>query len=204
MAEITTYNSTDLTGGVARSLNSISEAVLIDGDRCHVAYNGDFYVYEYDATATDAQNSPSIIRPLDYASAGVWKNQTVLGSVQSVVGVDVDNTDPLNPIVRGFVPVEILAVGGHGVGSYNLPGSDEWVDYSHVEIITTFVSNSAFTNSLAKLTSEAITENPTNWEVRNSVAAVTVDTIATSATTFDITGVGANMAVKQITGFKKL
>jgi len=116
MAVITTYNATDLTGGVARSLNSISESVLIDGDRCHVAYSGDFYVYEYDATATDAQNSPAIVRPADYVSSGVWKSQGLLLTVETVTGAAVDNSDTKNPIIVGGSITEIKTGSwGNGV-----------------------------------------------------------------------------------------
>lgn len=62
-----------LTGGTATSLDGIAIASLTNNDVCHVHAGGTYYYYVFDATATDAESSPTVIRPDDYSTAGVWK-----------------------------------------------------------------------------------------------------------------------------------
>ncbi len=72
MAINKTWNATVLTGGVARSLDAIPIASLTDGDRSISIVSGELYIHEFDSTSTDAENSPSKIRPDDYSTSGVW------------------------------------------------------------------------------------------------------------------------------------
>lgn len=73
---IKTYNCIGLTGGGSRVLDNYPIAGLADGDRATVNYNNVEYRYLFVAAATNAEASPDIIRPNDYASAGVWKLQS--------------------------------------------------------------------------------------------------------------------------------
>jgi len=73
---ITTYNCTGLTGGGARVLDGYPQSAQVDGNRATVNYNNVEYRYLYVAAATDAEASPDIIRPNDYAGPGVWKLQS--------------------------------------------------------------------------------------------------------------------------------
>jgi len=73
---IKTYNCTGLTGGGSRVLDNYPVASLVDGDRATVNYNNVEYRYLFVAAATDAEASPDIIRPNDYATSGVWKLQS--------------------------------------------------------------------------------------------------------------------------------
>lgn len=64
---------TALTGGGTGALDKIAVADLTDGDIGFVTTATNFYVFRFDATATDAESSPTKIRPDDYATAGVWE-----------------------------------------------------------------------------------------------------------------------------------
>ena len=70
-----TWNATALTGGAARALDAIPIASISDNDRAHVVASNVFCCYEFDASATDVEASPTVIRPDDYATvgAGVWR-----------------------------------------------------------------------------------------------------------------------------------
>jgi hypothetical protein len=72
MAVIKTWNATALTGGAVRALDAIPTASLTDGDRAFVVASGTIYYYEFDATGTAAESSPSVMRPDDYSTAGNW------------------------------------------------------------------------------------------------------------------------------------
>ena len=69
---IKSWNATALTGGASRALDAIPIASLTDGDRAFVAASNTLYYYEFDSSATDAEDSPTYIRPDDYSTAGVW------------------------------------------------------------------------------------------------------------------------------------
>lgn len=75
-AGIKTWNATALTGGATRALDAIATASLTDGDRAISLVSGALYIHEYDSAATDAEASPDYIRPDDYATSGVWVQQT--------------------------------------------------------------------------------------------------------------------------------
>lgn len=62
-----------LTGGGATNLDGIAIAEIGNNDVCHVYASGKYYYMVFDATATDAENSPLVVRPDDYSTAGVWK-----------------------------------------------------------------------------------------------------------------------------------
>jgi len=71
----TIYNCDALTGGAARALDSHAVASLTDLDRAHVIVDGEMLFFEFDSTATDAEDvaaHPYKVRPDDYSSAGVW------------------------------------------------------------------------------------------------------------------------------------
>jgi hypothetical protein len=85
-----------LTGGGAGDLDSLditgastpNAYDLIEGDTAIVttilgtAVN--YYIYVFDASATDAENSPDIIRPDDYASAGVWRKADISTAIRTL------------------------------------------------------------------------------------------------------------------------
>lgn len=64
-----------LTGGKTGCLDRTSQSDLYDGDVAIYHFEGTSSEYWYDADATDAENSPLIIRPDDYSTSGVWKQQ---------------------------------------------------------------------------------------------------------------------------------
>jgi hypothetical protein len=80
---------TAFTGGGATALDSQSGAAMIASGDTYIALvfvGGIRYWYLFDATGTDAENAPDIIRPDDYASAGVWRLQgfsELLGAMPS-------------------------------------------------------------------------------------------------------------------------
>lgn len=63
---------TGLTGDTTGTLDKIDIANLTDGDIGFVIVSDILYVYQYHSAATDAQNSPTKIRPNDYVDHGVW------------------------------------------------------------------------------------------------------------------------------------
>ncbi len=92
------YNCNGLTGGASRDLDAISVAVLADGDRAMVCANDSFYFFVFAAASTAAESSPSRIRPNDYASAGVWENQSSpFGNTGPIVSTEV----PIEENIRG-------------------------------------------------------------------------------------------------------
>lgn len=74
--DVTLYHAQGLTGG-GDNLDGYSGAVLEEGDFCFTFDSDIFYCHVFDADGTDAEASPTVIRPDDYATAGVWK---LLGS----------------------------------------------------------------------------------------------------------------------------
>lgn len=69
------YNRDAMTGGAARALDALAVASLTDLDRAHVIVDGEILFFEFDSTATDAEDvavHPFKVRPDDYSSAGVW------------------------------------------------------------------------------------------------------------------------------------
>lgn len=121
---ITTYNCTDLTGGGARALDAISIDDLSDGNRALVAMTGDLFRYfEFQASATDAESTtfPAKIRPDDYASSGVWYEQSPQSTFTEVV-------DDTTPELGGE-----LDCGAHSIGftqqSYTATGAGTTVDW---------------------------------------------------------------------------
>jgi hypothetical protein len=89
--------ATALTGGAAGALDAKAVATLADGDIAWVATGSVLYVYKFVAAATDAESSPSRIRPDDYSTAGVWYLQNVsadysLLSRNHISGGDISRT----------------------------------------------------------------------------------------------------------------
>lgn len=85
--------ATALTGGGAGALDAKAVATLADGDIAWVATGSVLYVYKFVAAATDAESSPSRIRPDDYATAGVWYLQNVSADYSQMVRNDIDGGD---------------------------------------------------------------------------------------------------------------
>lgn len=114
---IKTWNATALTGGAARALDAIPVASLTDGDRAFVSVSGTLYYYEYDSAATDAETSPSVIRPDDFVSAGNWVLQRWFTAEEG--------SSPENLIINSdfVVNQESYASGVITTGSY---GHDMW------------------------------------------------------------------------------
>ena len=91
----TMYLATSLTGGGSGALDAFditgagspNTYDLVDGDTCIVVTlsgtTGTSYSYVFDVDGTTAESSPSIIRPDDYATAGVWRLAVV--SMESLV-----------------------------------------------------------------------------------------------------------------------
>jgi hypothetical protein len=84
---------TAFTGGGATALDSQSGAAMIASGDTYIALvfvGGIRYWYLFDATGTDAENAPDIIRPDDYATAGVWRLQgfsELLGAMPSGIEI---------------------------------------------------------------------------------------------------------------------
>lgn len=85
--------ATALTGGTAGALDAKAVATLSEGDIAFVATGSVLYVYRFVAAATDAESSPSRIRPDDYATAGVWYLQNVSADYSQMVRNDIDGGD---------------------------------------------------------------------------------------------------------------
>ena len=84
-AVVNQYGCTGLTGGTAGTLdslditgatdpnvdnlaeNDVAEVITISGETVTI------YNYVFDASGTDAESSPTVIRPDDYSTAGVWR-----------------------------------------------------------------------------------------------------------------------------------
>ncbi len=62
-----------LTGGAYPTLDSIATASLTDGDFAMGVDSGRFYVYVYDASSSDAEDSPQVIKPDDNTGNGRFK-----------------------------------------------------------------------------------------------------------------------------------
>lgn len=71
------WNCEALTGGGTRALDSISVASLTDGDIAITMVSGALYCHKFNATGTAAENSPAVVRPNDYLTAGNWEQQSV-------------------------------------------------------------------------------------------------------------------------------
>ncbi len=80
---------TALTGGAAGALDSLAVATLADGDiqivRTISGTTVTVYIYVFDADGTSAESSPTVIRPDDYSTGGVWRlafagNQNLLNT----------------------------------------------------------------------------------------------------------------------------
>jgi len=73
----TLFTAKALTGGAAGALDSMSVSDLSDNDVAIVpVLSGTtvlVYRYIFDADGTTAESSPTVIRPDDYSSAGVWR-----------------------------------------------------------------------------------------------------------------------------------
>lgn len=73
------YPVTVLTGGGTGALDKLSVADLNDGDAALYANitgtTVTFDVYVFDVDGTDAESSPTVIRPDDYSTGGVWRRQ---------------------------------------------------------------------------------------------------------------------------------
>jgi hypothetical protein len=63
---------TALTGGGTGALDKISRTTITNGDIAMVVTGNIIYFYQYNSAATDAESSPTFIRPNDYATSGVW------------------------------------------------------------------------------------------------------------------------------------
>ena len=63
---------TALTGGGTGSLDKISRTTITNGDIAMVVTGNIIYFYQYNGSATDAEVSPTYIRPNDFATEGVW------------------------------------------------------------------------------------------------------------------------------------
>jgi len=95
---IKVYNCSALTGGGYRALDAISQAVLVNGDRAITLEGGKLHVHAYNSSSTAAESSPGVIRPNDYASSGVWENQS---SPFGDIGPTITATVPIEGDIRG-------------------------------------------------------------------------------------------------------
>jgi hypothetical protein len=110
-----------LAGGATGDLDTLditgastpNQYDLIDGDSAIVAtISGTtvtYYFYIFDADGTDAESSPAVIRPDDYASAGVWRlsrmslsmiqNAVADGATKGVASFNADHFDASSGII---------------------------------------------------------------------------------------------------------
>lgn len=142
--------ATALTGGAAGALDAKTVATLTDGDIAWVATGSSLYVYKFDAAATDAESSPSVIRPDDYATAGVWKLQTVSQTTgpKAIQVFATAGTHTYNPTPGATVAVaEVVGGGGEGAdGATQASGggggggySRKWLSLSGITSVTVTV-----------------------------------------------------------------
>lgn len=83
-----TYSGTCLSGGTDGCLDSLditgagtpNTYDLIDGDVAVIITSAGAYFYVFDADGTDAEDSPDVIRPDDYDTAGVWLKVGAVGA----------------------------------------------------------------------------------------------------------------------------
>lgn len=80
-AALVNYECTALTGGGAGALDTLAVATLTDLEIARVVASNVEYMYQFNAAAVDAENSPTLIRPDDFGAAGVWYLMTVPGQV---------------------------------------------------------------------------------------------------------------------------
>jgi len=85
--------ATVLTGGGVGALDAKAISTLSQGDICFVSNSGALFVYIFEASRTDAENSPTIIRPNDYASSGVWVLQSPSINTVTLGRRDIDGGD---------------------------------------------------------------------------------------------------------------
>jgi hypothetical protein len=74
--DVKIFHAQGLTGG-GDALDGYATSALDDDDFCFTFDSSKFYVHYFDESATDAESSPTVIRPNDYSTSGVWK---LLGS----------------------------------------------------------------------------------------------------------------------------
>jgi len=120
---------TALTGGGTGALDAISISALTDGDISFVVSGNYFYIYEFNASATDAESSPQYIRPDDYSSQGVWYLTTMSGVTFTSV------------TVGGFPSNEIIQSDGSG----NLEGSGKTLSGADATILTGTAGTNTYT-----------------------------------------------------------
>jgi hypothetical protein len=151
-----------LTGGTYGALDTLditaagtpNDYDLIENDSAIVTtISGDtvaHYVYVFDASSDDEEASPTIIRPDDYATAGVWRltrfeteiisegdsNVEVVDSGTGQVDIDVDSEKQVQ-ITDGYVEVitgtnfrVITETDGHAMvfQVYDVDGGGAWRD----------------------------------------------------------------------------
>lgn len=98
------YPVTVLTGGGTGALDKLSVDDLNDGDAALYANitgtTVTFDVYVFDADGTDAESSPTVIRPNDYSTGGVWRRQPTENLASDGFVVNSSGT----PYARTFQP----------------------------------------------------------------------------------------------------
>lgn len=83
------YFRSGLTGGTASDLDGVSDASLTGGEVAWVYESETLYQYVFDATSTDAEASPTRIRPDDY-DTGVWHLVSLYNGVMPVMASGVE------------------------------------------------------------------------------------------------------------------
>lgn len=130
------FNRQSITGGGVTALDAVASADIDDGDRAFILMStGLFYTYEFDASGTDAESSPVIIRPDDYTTSGVWRLKRWSDTMPvGTCSLWLTDTPPAQHMIaygqavsRTVYP-ELFAVfgtmygEGDGSTSFNLPG----------------------------------------------------------------------------------
>lgn len=110
------YPVTVLTGGGTGALDKLSVDDLNDGDAALYANitgtTVTFDAYVFDADGTDAESSPTVIRPNDYSTGGVWRRQPTENLASDGIVVNSSGT-----------PYAVSIAGGTGITVTNGDGT---------------------------------------------------------------------------------
>lgn len=146
-----------VTGDVSTGVNMIFR---------DAANGGILRVYEL-ASGTTAESSPTVIRPNDYAATTnekIWRLALLpvpTGTVQSVTGAGVNNTDPANPVISYPAPADI------GLGNVNnTTDANKPVSIAQGIAITTAENNAkAYADSLVV----GMWDDRGNWDASTGI-----------------------------------
>lgn len=114
---------TCLSGGTTGCVDKIAIADIADGDIGIAVTGNTAYIYQFNAASTQAESSPTYIRPDDYATAGVWHLVT-MRAVASDTGrattpcVSFYDADATDSDVNGKLCLQCTATGSGAEDCY--------------------------------------------------------------------------------------